>query len=160
MNFNSTDFRKIMGSFATGVTIVTTLGSKGNPYGVTVNSFTSVSLEPMLVLVCLGNHLTGLPLFLEQKFFAISILNQEQQHISEYFATSVPDRSKYLELRGEMTGAPIIRDCLGHLECSLSTCYPEGDHQILIGKVLGGELSSATTRPLLYFGGGYFGSKS
>ena len=147
-----------MGSFATGVTVVTTLGAEGEPYGVTVNSFTSVSLEPMLVLVCLGNHLTGLSLFLEQKFFAVSILNQEQQHISGYFATSAPDRNKYLESRGEITGAPIIRDCLGYLECSLSTCYPQGDHQILVGRVLGGELSSATTRPLLYFGGGYFGS--
>ena len=160
MTLDSTDFRKIMGDFATGVTVVTTLGGEGNPYGVTVNSFTSVSLEPMLVLVCLDNHLKGLPLFLKQKVFAINILSQKQQHISEYFATSVPDRSKYLELRGEVTGAPIIKGCLGHLECSLSTCYPGGGHQILIGKVLGGKLSSETHRPLLYFGGGYFGNSS
>ena len=160
MTLDSTDFRKIMGNFATGVTVVTTLDGEGKPYGVTVNSFTSVSLEPMLVLVCLDNRLTGLTLFLEQKFFAINILSQKQQNISENFATSAHDRSKYLGLRGEVTGAPVIRGCLGHLECSLSTCHSEGDHQILVGEVLGGKLASEKHRPLLYFGGGYFGSSS
>ena len=96
MTLDSTDFRKIMGNFATGVTVVTTLDGEGKPYGVTVNSFTSVSLEPMLVLVCLDNRLTGLTLFLEQKFFAINILSQKQQNISEnpLFGTKNPTHPK------------------------------------------------------------------
>jgi len=156
MSIDSTDFRKIMGNFATGVTVVTTLDGDGSPYGVTVNAFTSVSLDPLLVLVCLDNRLTGLPLFLKRQVFAINILNHKQQPISNYFATSHATRTKYLGWRGT-TGAPLIRGCLGHLECRLETCHSEGDHQILVGRVVDGRISSRARRPLLYFSGRYAG---
>lgn len=147
-------FRKIMGDFATGVTVVSTINRRDQPYGVTVNSFTSVSLDPMLVLVCLHNCLGGLTAFLESQLFAINILSRKQVHISNYFATSQMDRSRHLSWRAA-SGVPLIRGCLGHLECHLENTHTAGDHTILVGRVMEGRLRPRQDDPLLFFRGQY-----
>ncbi len=147
-------FRKILRNFATGVTIVTTCDGAGKPYGVTANSFTSVSLDPLLVLVCLHNQMAGLNSFLQSKVFAINILSAKQVHLSDHFARSGVDRTRYLNWRGAL-GAPLIRGCLACLECELETTCPGGDHTILIGRVAGGRLSREARDPLLFYRGRY-----
>ena len=147
-------FRKILRHFATGVTIVTTRDAEGKPYGVTVNSFTSVSLDPLLVLVCLHNQVAGLNCFFESEVFAINILSTKQAHLSKHFARSGVDRTRYLNWRGAL-GVPLIRGCLACLECELETTYPGGDHTILIGRVAEGRLSREARDPLLFYGGQY-----
>ena len=79
-------FRQVMGNFATGITVVTTLDKSGKPYGLTVNSFTSVSLDPVLVLVCLDNKLSGLQSFIDSKHFGVSMLSDAQEDVSRMFA--------------------------------------------------------------------------
>ncbi len=143
-----------MGNFATGVTVVTTHGREDEPYGVTVNALTSLSLDPILVLVCLHSRLGGLTAFLESDRFAINILSQKQIHISNYFATSGIDRSRHLSWRA-VSGVPLIRGCLGHLECRLENTYDGGDHTILVGRVVEGRLRRQQGEPLLFFKGRY-----
>ena len=154
MKINPDLFRKIMGNFASGVTVVSTLDRQDQPYGVTVNSFTSVSLDPILILVCLHNRLGGLNSFLESQIFAINILSQKQTDISNYFATPGTDRSRHLTWRGA-SGIPLIRGCIGHLECNLEHTYDGGDHTIMIGRVVLGRLNPKTRAPLLFFKGKY-----
>ena len=147
-------FRKILGNFATGVTIVTTRDDEGQPYGVTVNSFTSVSLDPLLVLVCLHNRVGGLDFFFRSRVFAINILSAKQATLSDHFARSGGDRSRYLNWEGAL-GAPLIRGCPAGLECELETTLPGGDHTILIGRVVNGRLSGQPRDPLLFYRGKY-----
>ena len=154
MEMNPALLRKILGNFATGVTIVTTCDRAGQPYGVTVNSFTSVSLDPLLVLVCLHNQMAGLNTFLESKVFAINILSAKQAHLSDHFARPGVDRTRYLNWSGDL-GAPLIRGCLACLECKLESTFPGGDHTILIGRVAKGRLSREPRYPLLFYGGRY-----
>lgn len=147
-------FRKVMGSFATGVTVVTTRGAEG-PYGVTVNSFTSVSLKPPLVLVCLDNRLSGLNIFQLSGNFGVSILSDGQQDISRRFSTRGADRSSELYETGQM-GIPLLRDSLARLECRVMAEYPAGDHTILVGKVMTAEVRQRKgERPLVFFRGRY-----
>ena len=154
MTINPALSRKILANFATGVTIVTTCDGEGEPHGVTVNSFTSVSLDPLLVLFCLHKEAAGLNSFLESKVFAVNILSAKQPHLSDHFARSGVDRTRYLNWRGTL-GAPLIRGCLACLECKLETTYPGGDHTILIGRVVEGRLSRQPRDPLLFYGGRY-----
>ena len=147
-------FRKITGNFASGVTVVSTIGRRDQPYGVTVNSFTSVSLDPILVLVCLHNRLGGLTTFLESQLFAINILSRTQVHISNYFSSPRMDRSRHLSWRAA-SGVPLIRGCLGHLECHLENTHTAGDHTILVGRVVEGRLRPRAGEPLLFFRGKY-----
>ncbi len=143
-----------MGNFASGVTVVSAIGRRDQPYGVTVNSFTSVSLDPILVLLCLHNRLGGLTALLESQLFAINILSRKQVHISNYFAASRRDRSRHLSWRAA-SGVPLIRGCLGHLECHLENTHTAGDHTILVGRVVEGRLRPRQGKPLLFFRGKY-----
>lgn len=149
-------FREVMGTFATGVTVATTSGDSGEPYGVTVNSFTSVSLEPPLILVCLDNRLSGLGHFLAGSRFAVNILGEDQRQVSDHFATRGSDRSQFVDGSG-LAGTPVIPDALARLECRLTESHPAGDHTILLGEVEGVHISKdAHLRgPLLYHRGRY-----
>src|SRR5262249_9120324 len=95
-------FRQVMGNFATGITIVTTRDAKGKPYGLTVNSFTSVSLDPVLVLVCLDNKLSGLQSFKESKHFGISVLSEHQEDLSRMFAKKDSERLPNIYFEGKL----------------------------------------------------------
>ncbi len=152
----SEKFRDVMGNFATGITVVTTRGKDGRVYGLTVNSFTSVSLDPLLVLVCFDNRLSSLQHFKESKRFGVSLLSANQEDLSRIFAKKDSERPASLYFEGS-EGQPLLRNCLAFMECETVHIYPGGDHQIFVGKVLNASTLEATTGvgALLYFRGKY-----
>src|SRR5262249_19645721 len=146
-------FRQVMGNFATGITVVTTRDVDGKPYGLTVNSFTSVSLDPVLVLVCLDNRLSGLPAFRHSKYFGISILSEHQETLSRVFAKKDSERPGSIYVEGK-TGLPLLNEAIAVMECETVKIYEGGDHQIFLGEVKAAEVRE-THHPLLYFRGKY-----
>ncbi len=149
-------YRQLMGNWGTGVTIVSTPGTDGKPYGLTVSSFTSVSLNPVLILVCLDNRISGLQAFKDSGKFGVSVLAEDQAELSTLFAKKDTVRPPELYFTGA-TGVPLIRGSLATLECKVHSFCDGGDHQILVGEVVAGDLGSAAaeTGPLLYFRGKY-----
>jgi flavin reductase (DIM6/NTAB) family NADH-FMN oxidoreductase RutF len=147
-------FREVMGNFATGITVVTTRGRDGQVYGLTVNSFTSVSLEPLLVLVCFDNRLSSLQHFKDSGKFGVSVLSANQEDVSRTFAKKDSDRPASLYVDGP-SGQPLIKGSLAFLECETVDVFPGGDHQIFVGKVVGGEVQDDKTGALVYFRGKY-----
>jgi len=130
-------FRKVMGHFATGVAIATTCGQAGIA-GLTVNSFTSVSLNPLLVLICVDLHSQALPFFRESGVFAVNVLTQEQEALSNCFATSSEERYTHFchaAYSVAATGAPILANTLAFIDARVTAEYPGGDHAILLGAV-------------------------
>src|SRR5437016_10892112 len=107
----SDKFREVMSHFATGITVVTTVDKHGNPYGLTVNSFTSVSLDPVLVLVCLDNKLSGLQAFKDTKHFGISVLSEHQEELSRMFAKKDAERPPNIFFDGTL-GVPLLLNSL------------------------------------------------
>lgn len=152
MKVSPQTFRAVMGTFATGVTVVTTVDGSGAPYGVTVNSFTSVSLNPLLILVCLDNRLTGLGCFMETGRFAVHILGDDQEAVSTFFASRGSDRSRMID-RFSKFGLPVIEGCLARLECRLTDTLPGGDHTILMAEVESAQVAEDLKgrSPLLFF---------
>ena len=146
--------RDALGCFATGVTVVTTCAADGTPVGLTANSFTSVSLDPPLLLVCLANTASSLPSFLEADHFAVNVLHIGQQLISGRFASKVEDRFAQTETEVWDSGVPIVRHALAAFECSREAVHEAGDHKILIGRVLRVQFEPRRD-PLLYFRGRY-----
>jgi flavin reductase (DIM6/NTAB) family NADH-FMN oxidoreductase RutF len=142
-----------MGNFATGITVVTTRDGDGKPYGLTVNSFTSVSLDPILVLVCLDNRLSGLKSFLHSKHFGISVLSEHQEELSRMFAKKDSERPANIYFEGKL-GLPLLRNSVAVMECETVKVYEGGDHQIFLGEVKAAEVLQLD-HPLLYFRGKY-----
>lgn len=158
MSATTRAFKEVMRCFAAGVTVVTTRGSGPSPYGVTASSFTSVSLEPRLVLVCLDNRLSGLDQFQCSGRFVVNILAEDQEEVSAHFATPGSDRSERCGYyAGDHGGLPILKDNLASMECSLDTTHPGGDHTILVGSVDSVRRGNrfGTHGPLLYYRGRY-----
>ena len=146
------DFRGALASWASGVTVVTTR-LDGLVYGITVSSFTSLSLDPLLVLVCLdsSNRLAGM--IQGSGRFAVSILAEGQAEIARWFAVSGREPAPAFEHFGTIemsTGSPIIAGAVAHLDCELERIVPGGDHSIVIGRVRGAA-SDPLKAPLLYF---------
>jgi flavin reductase (DIM6/NTAB) family NADH-FMN oxidoreductase RutF len=148
------DFRRVLGHFASGVTIVTTSDGDGRPAGLTASAFTSVSLEPPLVLVCIDHKSQSHAPLVEGGRFAVNILCIEQQSLSRKFATTRLDKFEGVTYRVSPLGLPLIADALAHLECVTVSTHVEGDHTILVGRVEEAA-SSGTGEPLLYFRGQY-----
>ena len=147
-------FRAVCGRFATGVAVAACLDEAGTPHGLTVNSFTSVSLDPPLVLVCLDRKVQSLRAFERAPGFSINILRAEQQELSRRFSSVVEDRFENLAWRrGTHTGSPLFDEALGVFECRREQIVPAGDHLIFVGRVM--EARCADGDPLLYFGGRY-----
>jgi flavin reductase len=157
MTLNTAEFRKAMGAFATGVTIIT-VDLDGEVHGMTANAFTSVSLDPMLVLVCV-DHSTRTHAHLHaKKRFGINVLGEDQQAISEYYAR--PERThEHAEVeagaRFDRTshGTPMLHGALAYLECRLESSQEAGDHTIFIAEVEDVVLGEGD--PLLFFRGKY-----
>ena len=145
--------RRALGCFVTGVTIVTARGADGRPHGFTASSFTSVSLDPPLVLVCVGEETEGLEVYRECPKFAVNVLGDSQQAISERFATEHSDRFAGVCWREGSYGSPILEGCIASLECAAWRRIEAGDHLILVGRVLVCE--DSTDRPLAYWRGRY-----
>lgn len=130
------DFRRALGQFATGVTVVTALDPEsGQPEGVTVNAFASLSLEPPLILVCL-TRMTRLALLLDSAgHFAVNVLAADQHRLSVAFARMDNDRFTGVAWRAWGSGAPILEGCVANLECSQFDRHDGGDHVIVVGRV-------------------------
>ena len=142
-----------MGNFATGITIVTTRDRTGEPRGLTVNSFTSVSLSPLLVLVCFDNHLSSLDAFKDSMRFGVSMLGEDQEELSRLFAKRDSERPTNLYFEGKL-GLPLLKNSIAVMECETTAAYPGGDHQIFLGEVKHAEVLHPH-KPLLYFRGKY-----
>jgi flavin reductase (DIM6/NTAB) family NADH-FMN oxidoreductase RutF len=149
----SDKFRQVMGNFATGITVVTTLDKSGKPYGLTVNSFTSVSLDPVLVLVCLDNKLSGLQCFVDSNHFGVSVLSSSQEDLSRIFAKKDSERPPTIYFNGQL-GMPLLRNALATMECEVVARHIAGDHTIFVGRVEHADVLEAAP-PLLYFRGKY-----
>ena len=145
--------RRVLGCFVTGVTVVTTRDDGGVPLGFTANSFTSVSLDPPLVLVCVGHEVEGLDAYRRCSKFAINVLGESQRALSDRFAAEHPDRFGGVRWRPGAHGAPILEGCVAALECAPWRRIEAGDHMILIGRVLRCEGSGDP--PLAYWRGSY-----
>lgn len=155
MNMDSIRFRKVMGHFATGVTLVMGMDEEGSPVGLTANAVTSVSLNPPLMLVCLDLDSNSRPVLTRTGRFGVSILRTGQEELALRFASSDPTRRfDGLRLRTEITGAPLLDDALGWADCRVWKEVEAGDHVILLGEVLACGLEDGGS-PLVFFQGGF-----
>lgn len=146
-------FRRVMGSFASGVTVVTTMEGD-TPRGFTASAVSSLSQEPRMLLVCVSKYSTTLDVIKESGSFVVNVLAANQQEIAQQFATRAHDRFEGTRWRpGAMSGAPVIDGSLAYAECRITGTCPGGDHIILMGEVLAGDAHEA--EPLLYFRGRY-----
>ncbi len=156
MSIDPSAFRAVLGRYATGVTVVTTRGVEGRLAGLTVNSFTSVSLDPPLVLFCLDRLAGSAPVFAAADCFAVNILATGQSPVSARFADPVAVRFVHDGTTTWETGAPILTEALAALDCRIHARHDGGDHVILVGRVLRAEVLQ-DTRPLVYWRGDYRG---
>jgi flavin reductase (DIM6/NTAB) family NADH-FMN oxidoreductase RutF len=148
------EFRSHLGCFATGVTIITALGGRGQMLGVTANSFNSVSLDPPLVLFSLDRRAYSLWDFLSTGHFAVNILAEDQHELSNRFARTMSDKWSGVEWQTWDHGCPILAHCHANFECSIAYTYAGGDHVIFVGRVERMAYDDAR-RPLLYYRGAY-----
>ena len=146
-------FRRACSRFATGVAVATVRAADGAPHGLTVNSFTSVSLDPPLVLVSIDHEASVIGDFHQSSHFAINVLSEQQQDLSTRFATKGMDRFDGLVWTPGVHGAPLIPESLAHFECSKFNTIEAGDHAIFVGLVE--EMGVRDGRPLLYFASAY-----
>jgi len=153
MAFDRNELRRVMGHFATGVTVVTTHDRQGRCYGLTANAVSSVSLDPPLVLVCVDKGAESYPAFDLSQVFVVNILGEHQEELSRRFAVSGGDKFVDLPCRTGGTGAPIIEGALAHVECRVFAAHDAGDHTIYVGAVESAD--AAEGQPLLFFRGRY-----
>jgi len=147
-------FKAAMGSFAAGVTIVTSLGTDGVPHGMTATAFTSLSLSPPQCLVCVNRNARAHRAIVERKLFAVNILGEGQRWLSSRFASSVAERFAGVAWsQGGITNCPIFATALAWMECRVSDVHRGGDHDIIIGETLAVHVNEGT--PLVYFRGDY-----
>ncbi len=151
-------YREVLGNFATGVTVVTAMDGR-QPIGTTVNSFTSVSLDPPMVLICVGRERSIHPVIARTRRFAVNILREDAQDLSDCFSgapTELP-REAFCNAAHRLgeSGAPILASALAHLECEVERTLEAGDHTIHLARVTDLEADDRTGLPLLYFGGRY-----
>ncbi len=154
MSVGPDTFRDALGRFASGVCVVTTTSNGDAPAGVTISSFTSVSLDPPLVLFCIGRRSTSFDAFLACTAFAINLLSAGQEDISELFASQRPDKFAGIAWQKGANGCPLLSGCLGTLACDTVAVHPGGDHFIVVGKVVRFS-GSSDDEPLLRFRGRY-----
>jgi flavin reductase (DIM6/NTAB) family NADH-FMN oxidoreductase RutF/pimeloyl-ACP methyl ester carboxylesterase len=151
--FDAMEFRRALGSFLTGVTIVTTIDEAGDARGFTANSFTSVSLEPPLVLVCIAKKALGHQAFSTSKGFAINILSEDQKAASGIFASKAADKFASVAWQPGQTGNPLIEGSVAVFDCGMEQLVDAGDHSILIGRVH--DFTHNGAQPLGYCRGAY-----
>jgi flavin reductase (DIM6/NTAB) family NADH-FMN oxidoreductase RutF len=148
------DFKAAMGSFAAGVTVVTTIDEQGAPQAVTATAFSSVSLDPPLCLVCIDRRARTYRPILYRRSFAVNILRAEQEWLSDRFASAIPDRFATVPwVSGEVTGCPVIEEALASMECEVVEVHTGGDHDIFLGRPTSVRVHDGA--PLVYFRGNY-----
>jgi len=148
------DFRDTLGSFATGVTVLTTLATDGKPVGLTISSFNTVSLDPPLILWSLACDSPRLAAFRHAGHYAVNVLAADQEVISNRFASRDEDRFDALAFTPGLAGVPLIQGCSAWFECSHEAHYPGGDHLIFLGRVQR-FARGQTADPLIFHAGRY-----
>lgn len=148
------EFRHALGSFATGVTIISAVGPRGQLLGNTVNSFTSVSLDPPLILWCMGRQAMSLNAYLSTDHFAVNILSGAQEHLSSQFAKAGVDKWTDVPHEFWASGCPILKGAVAVFECKTRHTYMGGDHVIFVGEVLNAA-HDVHAAPLVFHRGKY-----
>jgi len=146
-------FRRVLGHYATGVTLITAL-HEGKPYGLAANSFTSVSLDPPLVSFCAAHTSSTWPHIKAAGHFCVNLLAEDQEELCRLFAVSGADKFAEIGYKKAATGAPVIDDVLGFLDCTIEAEHEAGDHVIVVGRVHDLDVAHEG-HPLLFFRGGY-----
>ena len=168
--FDGAEFRRVLGHFPTGVTVVTAAGADG-PEGMAIGSFSSVSLDPPLVMFCPGHESASWSRMRPAGSFCVNVLGDHQADVSRVFAGKSDDRFDGLGIRVEATGAPVIEGCLAWIDCTVHAVHDGGDHDIVVGRVealgvdgdgagagadgAGADGAGAGRGPLIFFKGGY-----
>ncbi|MDR5759041.1 flavin reductase family protein [Caballeronia sp. LZ035] len=147
------EFRRALGAFVTGVTVVTTIQPDGSPRGFTANSFTSVSLDPPLILVCIAKTASSHAVFSATDHFAVSVLAEGQKAVSGVFASKSADKFTQVDWHARITGAPLMNGAAASFDCKTHDVVDAGDHIILIGRVV--DFAHSTSSPLGYCRGAY-----
>ena len=145
--------RRAFASFPTGVTVVTTINTDGRPRGMTANSFTSVSLEPALLLVCIGHGAASFPAFAQCRSFAVNVLRGDQEDVSSLFASKSELKFANVSYAARHTGSPVLTDCLTWFDCTAHQRVHAGDHMVLFGHIRQFDTSKAA--PLVFSRGRY-----
>ncbi len=145
-------FRQAMGHFASGVTVVTTQHDE-RLYGMTISSFSSLSLDPPLVLICVDTSIITHDAIRDAGQFVVNVLEQRQEHLSRRFASRELDKFVGVAWRSGLLGLPVLEGVLTAIECRLHSVLPGGDHSIFIGEVINVEIGVGA--PLLYYRRGY-----
>lgn len=155
MGITPEEFRKALGYFATGVTVVTVARGEGSVHGMTANAFSSVSLEPPLILVCVEHSARTYPLLQQCQSFGVNVLHEGQQAVARYFADADQDHETRVPAGVDYCwserGTPLLRDCLVQLDCTLADSHKAGDHTVFFGEVSRAEVREG--RPLLFHRG-------
>lgn len=146
-------FRSVLGRFASGVTVVTARDEAGEDHGMTVSAFCSVSLDPLLILICVEQSTVLHGVLANATQLAVNILSAEQESISRRFSEQMDDRFEGIGYTRGLTGSAILDGALGYLECDIVARYPAGDHTIHLGQVIAAAAQPGS--PLLYYRGGY-----
>jgi flavin reductase (DIM6/NTAB) family NADH-FMN oxidoreductase RutF len=147
-----TKFRRVMGHFPTGVTVVTTRGEKGAPLGLTVSAFTSVSLVPVRILICIHKDAAAHGLIVGGSSFSVNILSSLQERLAIRFASSVAEeRFAGLEVLESPLGNPLLTGTLGWLDCEVRDVFPGGDHSVVLAEVM--ECQARVGDPLVFYRG-------
>ena len=152
-SLDSKGFRQALGQFVTGVTIVTTIDENDQPIGITANSFSSVSLEPPLVLWSLSTNASSKKAFSDAKYFGVHVLTSTQQELSDRFATTGIDKFSGIEWSLGLGSVPLLREYVALFQCRTAHQFPVGDHIIFVGEVL--QFCKTNKRPLVFHGGRY-----
>jgi flavin reductase (DIM6/NTAB) family NADH-FMN oxidoreductase RutF len=150
---NPRDFRNALGTYATGVTVITAAGTDGKPHGLTCNSFASVSLNPPLVLWSLGMFSQRLAVFQNASHFAVNVLGASQQALAKQFANSSEDKFTGVEWTAGLGNAPLLVGCVANFQCRAVDRYYGGDHVIFLGAVEA--YAYDRQEPLLFAHGGF-----
>lgn len=153
MAIDPRELRNVMGHFATGVTIITTKDVSGKPFGLTANAFSSLSLDPPLVLICVDKKVDCYACFDQSKVFVVNILSEGQDHLSTRFATKGIEKFEGVAVRQGNLGVPLLEGAVAHIECTLTSAYEGGDHTIYVGEIQ--SVAASGDRPLLFFKGKY-----
>lgn len=156
MPVSQTRFRHVLGHLASGVSLVTTLGPEGNPRGLTATAVCSISLRPPLVLASIDRD-SNTHLGIEASgFYAVNFLGADQEELAVRFATDAEDKFRGLTLGEAVTGAPVLGEALGHLDCTLERSVEAGDHTLFVGRVEEARVGDGDlARPLVYHLGRY-----
>lgn len=154
MTFDSTQFRRVLGHFPTGVTVVTAIGDEG-PAGMAIGSFTSVSLDPPLVAFFPAKSSDTWRSMRDAGTFCVNVLADTQKEVCGTFASKDLDKFAGIDWTTDATGSPVLPGCVAHIDCEVEAIHDGGDHDIVVGRVRSLAVDDESATPLLFFRGGY-----